>query len=417
MAKEKYVVQNLMGCKYDRLPVIKCLGVEAAELEKYAIPEARLFRAEARARMTEAMKGHTDPAEYTRAARAVMLDNVIGDPARLRAETGMDPLPFFYVVACVKDGMKGDPSRPLPRGGIDEHRAGWPGNRCKLLPVHQAFLVLHAVRSGNPQEMLESKFGIDQTTISRQIEHLLDILVNPDRMPTAVAVADEIAEAPVDEVVEAIGHVLNFDVTEFKIEAPGNKESNDEAFSGKAQTTTAKAIFSCSKAGILIAMGDIMPGRKHDINALRDTLPFLGDLMRSLKDPDTPPEKRLEVNLDRGMVSADDEWPGAHVYTPFKRAKGQKELEPWQIEHNHVVDSDRAIIENEFRRMKVYRLIGGIFRGSVADLEKTVVFVTGIVNLQRMMGCIDPARSHRKHPISDRKPGGRSGRKPPLTFG
>ena len=416
MAKEKYVVKNLIGCKYDWLPAIKWLRVQAAELEKYAIPEARLFRVEAHARMAEAMKGHTDPAKYTSAARTVLLDSVILDPARLRAETGMDPLPFFYVVACVKDGMKGDPSRPQPRGGIDEHRDSWPGNRCKLLPVHQAFLLLHAVRSGNPQEMLESKFDIDQTTISRQLWHLLDIMTNPDRMPTAVAIADEIAGTPGDEVVEAIGHVLNCDITEFKIEAPGDEESNDEAFSGKAQTTTAKAILMCSKAGLLVAMGDIMPGRKHDINALRDTLPFLGDLMRSLKDPDTPPEKRLEVNLDRGMASADDEWEGAHVNIPFKRAKGQKELEPWQIEHNHIIDSDRAIIENEFRRMKVYRLIGGIFRGSVADLEKTVVFVTGIVNLQRMMGCIDPARSHRKGPISDRKPGSRSGRKPYKTF-
>ena len=278
------------------------------------------------------------------------------------------------------------------------------------------FLLLYAARSGNPQEMLESKFGIDQTTISRYLWLTLGILTDPGKMPTAVAVADEIGGTPLDEVVEAFGHVFNFDVTEFEIEAPRDPKSNDEAFSGKAQTTTAKAIFMCCQAGLLLAMGKIMPGHKHDINALRDTLPFLGELTRSIEDPSTPQAERLKVNVDRGMQGADKEWQGANVKIPIKRAKGQKELPPEALAYNYEIDSERAIIENLFRRIKVYHLVGGIFRGSVADLQKMVVFLTGVVNLERIMGCADPARSHAKGPVIDRDEPGLRGRKPFITF-
>ena len=406
-----------MGCKYDRMPNFKWIGIDKAVLEEHATPELELHDKEADARLADAMKGCADPAEYARAACTVMIDNVIRDPRRLRVETGVDPLPYFYMVACVKDGLKGDLSMPLVRGGVDEHRAGWQGNRCKILPAHMPFLLLHAARSGNPQEMLESKFGIDQTTISRYIWMTLAILTDPGKMPTVVAVADEIDETPMDEVVEAIGHVINCDVTEFKIEAPGDKKSNDEAFSGKAQTTTAKAVFLCCQAGLFLAMGDILPGRKHDINALRDTLPALGEITRSMEDPATPQSDRIKANVDRGMQGADKKWPGAKVMIPIKKAKGQKELPPEARAYNYEIDSERAIVENMFRRIKTYRLIGGIFRGSIPDLGRMVVFLTGVVNLERIMECADPARSHSKCPVLDPDEPGWHGRKPFVTFG
>lgn len=194
MARERCVVRSIMGRKYEKMPEFKWLTVDPAVLDEYALPEQKLFEAEAKARKADVMKEHTDPDEYDRAACAVMLDNVIRDPARLRAETGVDPRPYFYMVACVKDGLKGDLAMPLARGGVNEHRAGWQGNRCKILPAHMPFLLLHAARGGNPQEMLESKFGIDQTTISRCLSLVMSLLTRPGTMPTVVAIADEIAE-------------------------------------------------------------------------------------------------------------------------------------------------------------------------------------------------------------------------------
>ena len=398
------------------MPTFKWLAVDPAVLDEHALAEQKLFLAEADARKADAMRGHTDPAEYIRAACTVMLDNAIRDPARLRAEAGVDPRPYFYMVACVKDGLGGDLAMPLARGGVDEHRASRQGSRCKMLPAHMPFILLHAARSGNPQEMLESKFGMDQTAMSRCLSLAMSLLTRPGTMPTAVAIAGEIAETPGDEVVEAIGRVINCDATEFEIEAPRDQESNDRAFSGKAYTTTAKAVFMCSQAGLFLAMGDLLGGRRHDIVALRETLPLLGDITRSMEDPATPEDGRLTVNLDRGMPGAAEKWPGADTRIPRKRARGQKGLSEEDRAYNYGIDAPKPVAESGFRMIKAYHLVGGIFHGTVGELGDTVVFLTGVVNLQRIMGYVDPKRSHRQGPIGKRPRMGRAGRKPYKTF-
>ena len=407
-----------MGYKHDRLPALKWLSTGASVLEKYAVPELELFQEEAKARMSEAMKGHTDPDEYARAACTVMLDSVIRSPRCLRVEAGVDPLPYFYMVACIKDGLGGSLAMPQVRGGIDERLAGRQGGRRRLLPAHTVLLLLYAARSGNPQEMLESKFGLDQTAISQCLAGTLSILTNPERMPTAVAVAGEIAGTPGDEAVEAIGRVINFDAIEIGIEAHGGKGSNDEAFPGKAQATTAvKAAFMCSQAGLLLAMGNIDPGCRHDAAALRASLPFLGDITRSMEDPDTPKSRRMTVNLDRGMLGAGKRWPGANVRIPARRAGGQAELPPDAPARNYSIGSERAIIENVLRRIKAYRLIGGTFSGSVDGMGDMTALVTGVVNLQRIMGGIDPARSHRRRPLRGPDKKSAAGGKPCQALG
>ena len=400
-----------MGSKCEKMPTFKWLAVEQATLDEHALPELEMFLAEADARKAYAMKRHTDPAEYDRVACTVLLDNVVRNPARLRAETGVEPRPYFYMVACVKNGLKGD----LAGGGVDENRAGRQGNRCNILPAHMPFLLLHAARSGNPPEMLESRFGMDQTAISRHLGLAQALLTDPGTMPTITAVAGEIAATPGDEVVEAIGRVINCDVAEFEIAAtPADRESIYDAFSGKAHTTTARAVFMCSQAGLFLAMGDIMEGRRHDMAALCDTLPFLGDIARSMDDPSTPEDRRMMVNLDEGMQGSDKKWPGADVRIPRKKAGG-KELSGADREYNRSIGAPRSVIETGFRRIRAYPPVGGIFRGTIPGLGDMVVFLTGVVNLQQMMmtrGCADPKRLHRKGPPGERPKAGRAGRTP-----
>ena len=103
---------------------------------------------------------------------------------------------------------------------------------------------------------------------------------------------------------------------------------------------------------------------------------------------------------------------------PHKRRPGQARRAPWQRVENYWMSSDRAIIKANFGRINAYDAFGGTSRGKVEDLETSLNIAAGFINLQRIMGTIDPARSHQKgrRPGRPRKRGSR-GRKPLKTFG
>ena len=57
-----------------------------------------------------------------------------------------------------------------------------------------------------------------------------------------------------------------------------------------------------------------------------------------------------------------------------------------QANFNSRLAGERAVVESAFAAIKSYRALGGVFRGSAADLERTLTIATGIVNLKRMLG-------------------------------
>ena len=110
----------------------------------------------------------------------------------------------------------------------------------------------------------------------------------------------------------------------------------------------------------------------------------MGSVTASLTDKGTPAGERITVNFDGGPQGATEVLKGAHVQMPYcKPPKG--ELTQDQLDYNSWQAGERAIIENNFADIKSYRVLGNVFRGSVADLERTFTIVVGLVNLKRMM--------------------------------
>ena len=141
-------------------------------------------------------------------------------------------------------------------------------------------------------------------------------------LPTTGTMSDEIRETPEDSAFEIIGRFLNIDCKHTEVEAPTDKESNNnKAYSGKAHRTTCNSLFLCDKDGILVGMGDPQPGRPADITNLREALPDLGRVTDSLADPDTPPGRRITVNVDRGMTGIQRARKGANVRIPHEAAR------------------------------------------------------------------------------------------------
>lgn len=57
-----------------------------------------------------------------------------------------------------------------------------------------------------------------------------------------------------------------------------------------------------------------------------------------------------------------------------------------QANFNSRLAGERAAVEGAFAAVKSHRALGNVFRGSAADLERTLTIATGIVNLKRMLG-------------------------------
>ena len=417
--EQQYIVRTLHGKKYRRLAKIKWTKPDRRQIWKVAEDKKRQFTKWSEDHRDRVMSTvYTDGKKFDRDTLHHHLNQAILDPKRLRADTGQDPPVFFFVADTLEDILRGDVYAPLLPYGIDEHKSSWRGNRCKLRVEYMLHMFLHQLRTNCSQQVLAGRYGIDQAAVSRHLWTIRHILNALGVMPTPWTMAEELREAVKKFAQNYIKGVFNVDCKHTKIEGPTDSASNDEAYSGKAHDTTSNTLFLCLKDALMVGMGDPQPGRLSDITVLRESLPKMGWPTDSLSDPGTPHGERITTNLDRAMISIDREWVGADVRIPHKRKPGQKRLSPEQRRENYEMNSERAIIETNFSRINAYDAFGGVFRGTIEDLGMSLNVVAGFINLQRIMGTIDPARAHRKgrRPGRPRKRGSR-GRKRRKTFG
>lgn len=357
-----------------------------------------------------------DQDECVKIAARVILDRTLLDDDWLHGATGLSPIEFFYLVACYEAAIKGNSDAPLYRG-VDEDRASDRGNRCTLAAEHELCMALYSWWTGCAQASLQGTFGVDQTTASRGIARVGDILSESRILPTDRAVMRELAEAPRAKALALVGGTINMDWTHVRIERPGDSESNNEAYSHKAGATTCKTMLGCSAEGIIIIRGPALGGRGSEIEYLRNHLPRVGSVTESLTGERTPAGERITVNFDGGPQAAGEVLKGANLQMPYRKPPN-KELTQDQLDYNKWQAGERAIIENNFADIKSYRVLGNTFRGSVPDLERTFTIVTGIVNLKRLLRRTRgwTPNTHRKDPKPGPRKPGPCGRKPKQAF-
>ena len=415
--EQKHVTRALYGKKCDRLPRITWTKPDRPGLAGIAEKKGAEFAERAAAHEKATMSTvHTDRKKFLRDTLYFHLNEGILDPKRLRAETGQDPPTFYYMAAVLEDMLRGDVLAPLPPCGVGGHKASRAGNRRRLRAEYMLHMFLYQLQTGNSQQVIAGKYGIDQAAADRHLWEILRMLDTRGMLPTTGTVSDEIREAPEDSAFEIIGGFLSIDCKHTEVEAPADKKPDGEAYSGEARRTTCDSLFLCDKDGILVGMGDPQPGRPAGTTSLREALPDLGRVTDSLADPDTPPGRRITASVDRSMTGIQHAWKGANVRIPHKKPPGQ-DLTPEQRRENYETSSARAAIETNFRRINSYRAIGDVYRGAISDLGMTLNVLAGIVNLQRIMGTIGPSGAHRK----GRRPGraqrrGSRGRKPRKAF-
>ena len=345
------------------------------------------FLADANGRLGALMAGCTDRNECRRLARSVSLDSIPLDGKQLHGGTGLDYPVFFYLAACLEGEIRRNKKAlPLLRNGVDARSASDRGSRCySLAAEHMLCMVLYHIWTGCAQEALQGVFGIDQTTASRNIRMARGIMADAGILPTDRAVANELSEASPDKAMDATEGGISVDWTHVTIEKPSDMDPGSGAHSGKAHATTCKIMVGCAGSGMILFRGPAIGGRGSEIEYLREHVPSAGHVTASLTDPATPPEMRITVNLDGGPQGAEGVLGGADVRMPHRKPRNGQ-LTRDQTDYNARLAGRRTMIENNIAGIKAHRILGNVFRGSVAELEETFSVVTGIVNLKRIMG-------------------------------
>lgn len=330
-------------------------------------------------------EGGGDPEARRRLALAVKLDGIVTDDGRLRRATGLGSTAFFYLVAALEGRIGKGSVALLSRHGAGMGGALARGGRRPPETAHMAALALYHMRTAAPLSTLSSMFGPDQAEASQSIRAILDIMAGTNIIPTDRAMMDEMAEAPKGVAVESVEGAVSMDWLRVKIEKPADRGPGEGARPGGARAATCRTLIGCGGAGTIIFRGPVIEGRGGGVEYLRRHLPGTGHVSDSLLGGGAPAGDRIAASLDGGLRGAEKVLRGADVRMP-RRIPYSERAEQERGDPGPRPAADRAVIEANLAGIRSYRILGGVFRGPVADLEKALTVATGLVNLNRITG-------------------------------
>jgi hypothetical protein len=209
------------------------------------------------------------------------------------------------------------------------HRVVWNDGRGrpKELSLQQAVkAVVMYFRTNITQEVIAELLFVDQSTISRVISDLEDII--------AESLDEFVPELP--EEIE--GRVA---VVDGSLCPCWSWADAPELYSGKHKTTGHAHQFVCDLFGHLMHISDPLPGNTHDAKAIHAT--------------------GLSAFLDNDNAVGDKGYLGTGIITPYRKPAGG-ELLDWQKEFNTAINEIRYVIERAIANFKTWRCMHTDYR-------------------------------------------------------
>jgi len=228
-----------------------------------------------------------------------------------QATTGLTSEQFDELVERVGERIVWDHGRGRPRE----------------LTLHQAVkAVVMYFRTNITQELIAELLFVDQSTISRAISDLEEII--------AEALDEFVPELP----EEIDGRVA---IVDGSLCPCWSWADAPELYSGKRKTTGHAHQFVCDLFGNLMHISDPLPGSTHDAKAIHAT-----GLSELLGDDN--------AIGDKGYI-------GTGILTPYRKPAGG-ELLDWQKEFNTTVNKIRYVIERSISQFKTWRCMHTDYR-------------------------------------------------------
>jgi hypothetical protein len=229
------------------------------------------------------------------------------------------------------------------------------GRSCNLSLEEQVLMTLQYLREYRTFFHLGIDWGVHESTAHRIVEKIEDRLIKSGEfsLPGLKSLTnDDLAQATV-----------GIDVTEVKIERPKKKQKSYYSGKKKGHSLKFQMVVELQTTQICcVAMGR---GRDHDFHLFKHKTPKMRDDTECLGDKGYQGIQKYHRNSQ----------------TPHKKKKNQT-LTPVQKRENQELASQRIIIEHINRKLKVFRVLSGVYRNRRRRLGLRFHLIAGFHNYE-----------------------------------
>ena len=240
------------------------------------------------------------------------------------------------------------------------------------------------------QDVAAEVVGVGQATISRSIDQIAPVA--RQCIPIPAKIHDRAKRASTLEELEEIlpGLRCLIDASEQQVQRPKRKDMEKSHYSGKAGRHTAKTQYAVNTNGLIVHNMRHSPGRVHDVRVYRMKHPTLPSGLPSRDGSDGKKGKTgVRVYMDRGYPGAQEMYEEMEALALIRWKPGKK-LSALEKEFNGLHSKIRVYVEHAIRRVKTWRIMGGVHRNPLKRYDRINDVVCGLVH-QRLLWLAEQA--------------------------
>ena len=257
-------------------------------------------------------------------------------------------------------------------------RALGAGRKASLTVEAKLVMVLMYLRLYVTQTLLGFLFDVDETTVGRELNRMLPVLLNVLPVPTRNLLFE--ARPVEQQMLQRIQNLaellkrhpefkeLRLDATEQPVPQPQDKGDRRDRYSGKQQDHTVKTQAVTTDQVILHIVGQV-PGRMHDVSVMHGS-----GVLHMI-----PVDRRVDV--DRGYQGADRYVPQVELLKPVRNVRNAKVTLFGKL-FNRMVSSVRMPVEHMFAKLKKFNILAQLYRGNWNVHEDIFAVVAGLINFR-----------------------------------
>lgn len=241
------------------------------------------------------------------------------------------------------------------------------GRQFKLSVKERILMLLIYYRCYTSYDLLEYLFGVDSSTVCRDIVKIEPVVKQCIPIPAKIyADSKKITNIQELQVFFPDFYAIT-DATEQQIPRPKDKHKRKTHYSGKKKKHTVKNQITINLKEEIIYKPPHSPGSHHDYGTFKVKHPIL-------------PED-VAIFYDLGYLGVEKDFPQQISILPYKKKKGKK-LTITQKQWNKAQSKIRIKVEHIISRIKKSKVMSDIFRNRLCRYDTISEIVCGLVNFK-----------------------------------